>query len=132
MVVLSVQVMAPDVLPLGSPLPVQDVAPMIFTGSVADTTDVHVAEPDETFIVSPDDAPVMQDCRLEESGVLVHVGLEPAHAPYSDEETKMRTASFIEDAFRSGRSSGSRNTGKSQKSECWGLRHQNELAPSVH
>jgi len=42
---------------------------------------VHEALPEETLIVSPELALLMQVCTLLWSGVVVHVGLEPVQDP---------------------------------------------------
>lgn len=80
-IVLSWQETMPFDPPLGFPLPVQLVAPVIVSAllpGVVTGLD-HVADPADTLIVSPDEALLMQFCKLDESGVDDQFGLEPLH-----------------------------------------------------
>lgn len=49
---------------------------------VGNDNPAHVAEPDDTLMVSPDEALVIQVLTLELSAELVHVGDEPVQAAY--------------------------------------------------
>src|SRR5215472_17574678 len=83
MFVLSVQEITPPPI-LGSPVPVQVVAPMRLTPVLAVTCVDHVAEPAEMLIVSPAFALFKQVWTLFESGVVVHVGLVPVQEHHAN------------------------------------------------
>lgn len=60
--------------------------PMIFKGVLMAMLLVHVTEPEPavTLMVSPADAPEIQELTLDSSGVDVQVGLLPEHCAAAD------------------------------------------------